>query len=131
MSAKTDRRTLHGPGNRKRSHQEVTVKLRTQWLALSALTLLGTAVAAVAANQPAASATSALGAEAQAQLLDINSATAEQLAALPGIGEVYSQKIIAGRPYERKDDLVRRKIIPQATYDEIRDKIIAKQSSTK
>lgn len=107
------------------------MRLRTQWLALFALALLGVAAAAVATNPPAASTTSAVGTATPAQLLDINSATAEQLAALPGIGEVYSQKIIAGRPYERKDDLVRRKIIPQATYDEIRDKIIAKQSSTK
>jgi DNA uptake protein ComE-like DNA-binding protein len=65
----------------------------------------------------------------KAELLDINSATSDQLDALPGIGKAYSAKIIAGRPYKGKDDLVNKDILPQKTYDGIKDKIIARQKS--
>ncbi|MEA3244736.1 MAG: helix-hairpin-helix domain-containing protein [Gemmatimonadota bacterium] len=85
------------------------------------------------APAPAKSASTAQGAGASAQkvakadMVDLNSATKDQLMTLAGIGDKISDKIIAGRPYKGKDDLVAKKILTKAAYEKIKDKIIAKQ----
>jgi DNA uptake protein ComE-like DNA-binding protein len=67
------------------------------------------------------------GATASEDLLEVNTATAEQLRALPEIGDAYSERIIKGRPYASKDELVHKKILPRAIYEQIKYKIVAKQ----
>jgi len=82
-------------------------------------------------DAPKAASASQAASSKKAALLDLNSATQSELKALPGIGDAYSKKIIDGRPYQRKDQLLSKNILPQATYDKIKDLVIAKQTSKK
>jgi competence protein ComEA len=99
--------------------------LKRWMLGLGTLVLLTSmlppSVAAQAKKDPAA------GTAGQTTLLDLNSATKEQLMMLPGIGDAYAGKIIAGRPYKAKNELVSKNIIPEATYKKIASLVIAKQ----
>ena len=70
-------------------------------------------------------------AAAKMEMIDINSATEAELKAIPGIGDEYSKKIIAGRPFSNKSQLLSKKIIPKPVYDKIKDMIIAKQAMKK
>ena len=89
-------------------------------IALSmAVAMLGSNSVLCADKQPAT--------EQARALLDLNSATVAQLAALEGIGDKRAKAIIKGRPYKGKDELLQKKIVPQAVYDKIKDRIIAKQ----
>ena len=87
------------------------------------------APAAATAPAPAPKAAAAPAAAKADDKLDINSAKAEELMKLEGVGEARAAAIVKGRPYKGKDDLVAKNVIPKAVYDKISDKIIAKQKS--
>jgi competence protein ComEA len=92
--------------------------------------LTAAALCGVPADQKKSS-TKSPPAAAKVQLVDINSASEKELKELPGIGDAYAGKIIQNRPYRAKNQLVQKKIIPEATYEKIKDLIIARQSKSK
>jgi competence protein ComEA len=105
---------------------------KKMWLLVATLLVaLALAPVSFAQSTAAAPAKSSKSTMSAADKLDINSATKDQLQALPGIGDAYSQKIIDNRPYRSKRDLVTQKVGPQPTYDTIKDQIIAHQATAK
>lgn len=98
----------------------------TMWRIMAAMLIVFAINVGLSAQAPAKKATPKPAAP-KAELLDLNSCTREQLVALPGVGEAYADKIIKGRPYKAKNELVSKNIVPEAAYKKFAAKVIAKQ----
>ena len=105
--------------------------MKTRRLLVTILTVLSLIVTVYAQPKSTAAQKSTAATQSAPKLVDINSASISDLKALPGIGDVYSKKIVDGRPYANKTQLVSKKVSPQATYDKIKDLVIAKQATAK
>ena len=97
--------------------------LRSKFLALALLFTMPLAV--VVAQKPAKAAAAPAAAATPDNKLDINTATIDQLKAFPGIGDAYSKRIVDGRPYTAKNQLVSRGVLPESVYNKIKDSIVA------
>lgn len=95
---------------------------------LAAVLLMGSMAGGAVAQTPGAAQTKAVAAANAGDKLDVNSATVDQLKALPGIGDAYAARIVKGRPYANKTQLVGKGVLPQATYDKVKDQIVASKA---
>jgi DNA uptake protein ComE-like DNA-binding protein len=113
----------------------VFMRIRTYLIAAALSALLAAPAVAqtsptTSTSRPSATTPNTARTQPQGGLVDINSASAAELDKLPGIGSARAQAIIANRPYKGKDELAQRKIVPQNVYDQIKDKIVARQGSS-
>jgi competence protein ComEA len=117
------------PQGDKAAMRRILSRLMTFAFGVALVTSLSAATAGVPGAQTASAAKSASAtATSPSNLVDLNTASIDQLKGLPGIGDVYAQKIVDGRPYSKKTDLVQKRIIPQATYTKIAGMVIAKHA---